>query len=513
MSKPGRLHAPTFAAVDIGANSVRLKIARLVRRRLEVLHEDREVTRLGESVFRTGALDPQAMARTMQVFRRFHRATQSRGASFVRVVATSALRDARNGRAFIDWVRSTTGWQVEVITGLEEGRLIHLAIMSGTRLAPYRLLLVDLGGGSCELTVSDGSQIKHMFSLPVGAVRLTQEFLAHDPPKKKELERLREYIAEEISRVEKRILSGHVQMTVATSGTAAALAGLWKSRSTNNPTTVPRSAVQKLARELGRKSLPNRLALPGIGPRRAEIIIAGANVFSELLTRLQLPSFRYSPLGLRDGVLAQMVADYDRETRFRQQIESQRRNALIEGARHFGVDLKFAERVRQLATALFNGLKSVHGLPSEYADWLAAAAMLQEVGSYINRAGRRRHTYYIISHYELFGYTLHQRQLIAAIARYIGKSRPTADSRPVHLLSATEINLVEKAVVLLRVARALDQGRRGAVKDVKVRVQPGRVTLQLIAGRGGADLEMWALDKERSYFRDILGRELLAVVS
>jgi exopolyphosphatase/guanosine-5'-triphosphate,3'-diphosphate pyrophosphatase len=352
-----------------------------------------------------------------------------------------------------------------------------------------------------------------MSSLPLGAVRLTQEFLHHDPPKKKELERLREFIAEEVGRVEKRIAADHVQITIATSGTAAALAGLWRSRASNNPNTVPRPAVQDLARELGRETLPERLALPGIGPRRAEIIIAGANVFAELLARLRLPSFRYSPLGLRDGLLAQMVADYDRETRFRHQIESQRQNALVDAGKHFSVDLKFSERVRDLAAALFNGLKSVHGLPPEYADWLAAAAMLQEVGSYVNRAGRRRHTYYIISHYELFGYTLHQRELIAAIARYVGRSRPTVDSRPMRPLSAPERNMVQKAVLLLRLARALDQGRRGAVKDVKVGVEPGRVRLRLRTGRGGADLELWALDKERNYFRDVFGRELAAVVS
>ena len=504
---------PTFAAVDIGANSVRLKIARLVRRRLEVLKEDREVTRLGESVFRSGHLDPQAMARTMQVLSRFYKAAQSHGAALVRVVATSPLRDARNASAFIDWVRSATGWQVEIISGLEEGRLIHLAIMSATRLAAYRALLIDLGGGSCELTVSHHGQILQMFSLPLGAVRLTQEFLRRDPPKKKELERLRDYIAEEVVRVERQITASHVQVAMATSGTAAALAALWSARATHNPNTVPKVAVRKLAQELGRYTLEQRTALPGIGPRRSEVIVAGANVFAELLTRLQLPSFRYSPLGLRDGVLAQMVADYDRETQFRRQIESQRRDALLQAGRHFGVDEKFAERVRELALKLFEGLKNVHGLPREYAEWLSAAAMLQEVGSYINRAGRRRHTYYIISHYELFGYTVHQRRLIAAIARYVGKSRPNPESRPVNLLTSEERALVPKTVMLLRLARALEQGRRGAVKDLRVRVQESRVTLQIAAKRSGADLELWAVEKERAYFRAVFGRELVAVVS
>jgi len=504
---------PIFAAIDIGANSVRLKIARLARHRLETIHEDREVTRLGESVFRTGMLDPQAMARTMQVLRRFHKSAQSHGADMVRVVATSPLRDARNASAFVDWVRSTTGWKVDIISGLEEGRLIHLAVISTMRIAPYRALLIDLGGGSCELTVSAEGQIQHMVSLPLGAVRLTQEFLSHDPPKKKELERLHGFIAEEVARAQKRVVVAKLQMAVATSGTAAALAGLWSARSRINRSTVPRRAVQSLAQELAKYSLQQRTALPGIGPRRAEIIIAGATVFSELLTRLEIPSFRYSPLGLRDGLLAQMVADYDRKTRFRKQIETQRRNALLRAGKHFAVDLQFAERVRKLALELFAGLKRVHGLPPEYEEWLSAAAMLQEVGSYINRAGRRRHAYYIISHYELFGYTVHQRQLIAAIARYVGKSKPTAESRPMRPLSPPERRLVPKAVMLLRLARALDQGRRGAVTGVKIHVQAAKVTLGLTTRPRGADLELWALEKERAYFRGVFGRELAPVLS
>ncbi len=126
---------PTFAAVDIGSNSVRLKIAKVVHGRLETLHEDREVTRLGESVFAEGVLDPQAMAHTLRVLRRFHRAALTHGADSVRVVATSALRDARNSRAFLDWVRTATGWKVGVISGLEEGRLIHLGVLSAARIA------------------------------------------------------------------------------------------------------------------------------------------------------------------------------------------------------------------------------------------------------------------------------------------------------------------------------------------------------------------------------------------
>ncbi len=181
---------PTFAAIDIGSNSVRLKIARLVGHRLREIVEDREVTRLGESVFRSGFLSPEAMENTIKVLRRFHRTVQREGADVVRVVATSALRDARNSRAFLEWVRSATGWKVEIISGLEEARLIHLGLVSSLRVNVSPILMIDLGGGSCELTISSKNHIRDTISLPLGAVRLTNEFLQHDPPRKSELRRL-----------------------------------------------------------------------------------------------------------------------------------------------------------------------------------------------------------------------------------------------------------------------------------------------------------------------------------
>jgi exopolyphosphatase/guanosine-5'-triphosphate,3'-diphosphate pyrophosphatase len=504
---------PTFAAVDVGANSVRLKIASSTGRALKVQHEDREVTRLGESVFRTGLLSTDAMAHTVRVLQRFHRATQKAGADYIRVVGTSPLRDARNTAALIDWVRSATGWRVETISGLEEGRLIHLAVLAGSHIANARALLLDLGGGSCELTLSDHGQIRQMFSSPLGAVRLTQEFLRRDPPKGKELERLRIFIEEEIARVEKRIAAGRPQFAIATSGTAAALAGAFMHVRTPTSGAVPAEAVQQLANRLAKLSREERAKITGIGTRRAEIIVAGAMVFARLLTRFELPSFRYSPLGLRDGVLAQMVAEYDRGTRFHKQIEAQRRTALQDMTAHYGVDMKFAETVTSLTAELFSALKSVHQLPPEYKEWIEAAAMLHEIGSFINRAGRHRHAYYIISHSEIFGYSTHERHIIAAIARYVGRSRPTADSRPMRPLSDVEQQNVRKANALLRLARALNQSRRSVVSNVSVHVRGGRVALKLTRQRGSADLEMWAVEKESGYFREVLGRELLATVS
>src|ERR1700751_185206 len=210
---------PVVAAVDIGSNSVRLKIARLRGRKLHAIHEDREVTRLGEGVFRSNFLSPESMAETVKVLRRFHRTAQRLGADPVRVVATSALRDARNSQAFLEWVRSATGWKVEIISGLEEARLIHLGLVSSLRVNVSPILMIDLGGGSCELTISSKNHIRDTISLPLGDVRLTNEFLQHDPPRKSELRRLRALVEREVACVADRIIRTHVKVVIASSGT------------------------------------------------------------------------------------------------------------------------------------------------------------------------------------------------------------------------------------------------------------------------------------------------------
>jgi exopolyphosphatase/guanosine-5'-triphosphate,3'-diphosphate pyrophosphatase len=503
---------PTFAAIDIGANSVRLKIAHIGRRSLEVLHEDRAVTRLGASVFKTGQLSPEAMAHTVEVLQRFYKATQRYGTDAVRVVATSALRDARNARAFTEWVKTATGWRVEVISGLEEGRLIHLGVVTRTRLGPGRLLLADLGGGSCELTLSQDGHIRAMVSLPLGAVRLTGDFLQHDPPKKKEMRRLHEFIDEELSRVRGKLSAMHGRLMVATSGTAAALAAVAKVKLGKSLVSPPvkRATTIKLAKRLAQLSRQQRAAIQGIGPRRSEIIVAGAAVYARLMENVGLSGFRYSPLGLRDGLLAQMAADYDRRAPLRRRIEADRRDALLSMARHYDVDLRFAEHVTELAMTLYAELKPVHGLSPEYGEWLGAAAMLHEVGAFINRTARRRHTHYVIANSDIFGYSVQQRQIIAAITRYLGKQRPASDDAILKRLPPSERGAIRRAVVLLRLARALNHGRRGAVVGVRAQVRGSKVLLKVKAKRGGAELELWAVAKEAGYFREVFGRDFLA---
>jgi len=502
---------PTFAAVDIGSNSVRLKIARLTRRGLSEIHEDREVTRLGDSVFGSGYLSPDAIANTVKVLRRFHRAVQEAGVDTVRVVGTSALRDARNSRAFHEWVRSATGWTVEIISGIEEARLIHLGLVAGMRMSTSPVLMMDLGGGSCELTISVKGHIRSTVSLPLGAVRLTNEFLRHDPPRKTEMRQMEGFVSREINRAADRIHRAKPQIVIATSGTAESLAaichGLYKTKA--RAAMVSRTQMRRIAKMLARTPLEKRRQLAGIGPRRAEIIVAGAAVFAELIERCRLPGFRYSPLGLRDGLLAQMAADFNHGTRSGKQVESERWDSIRTAVEHYHVDMDHALQVRESALYLFDKLRAIHQLPPDYREWLSAAAMLYEVGDYVNRNGRHRHAFYIISQSEILGYTPEQRRIIAAIARYLGKSRPTPGVGPMNTLLPADQEAAPKASLLLRLARALNLSRSGAVRNTKVSRKDGEVRLTIAAKpRASVDLELWAVEKERSYFRELFGLEL-----
>ncbi len=514
---------PTIAAIDIGSNSCRLKIAKVVTHQLKTLAEDREVTRLGASVFDAGLISPEAMASTLRALKRFQRAVQAHGVDQIRVVATSAMRDARNGDAFKAWVKAETGWNMEVISGLEEGRLIHLGVTSGEPGAGGRVLLLDLGGGSCEITLSEHKRIKETVSLPLGAVRLTEQFLSTDPAPADGLAQMRQLIARELRRAHRRIQPGRVPLVIATSGTAAALSEACASKPASQRSgkqakalagdQVPAKAVRKLAGKLAKMTLPEREAVPGIGPRRAEIIVAGAQVFAELMESFGLRGFRYSPLGLRDGILAQMLAAQDLRAQVHREFEHERWVSVLATARRYGVDPRQAEPVRAHALQLYRELKPLHQLPPEYEAWLAAAAVLRDTGKFINHQGHHRHTQYIVSSSEIYGYTQLQRTVVSAIARYLGKSRPQPGDRALRNIPTEEHKNVHCAVVLLRLAEALNQDRASDVLRVAVKVYPKRVYLELQPGRTGAELELWSLRRERDYFREVFGRELFVTLA
>jgi exopolyphosphatase/guanosine-5'-triphosphate,3'-diphosphate pyrophosphatase len=339
---------------------------------------------------------------------------------------------------------------------------------------------------------------------------------------------MRQWIGKELRRAHKRIQPGKVPLVIATSGTAAALSDAYAAGVRLNsktagrrvskpakglPEVVPTRSVRALSKSLAKMTQPEREAVPGIGPRRAEIIVAGAEVYAELLESFGVAGFRYSPLGLRDGILAQMLAEQDARAKLHSEFEHERWESVLATARRYGVDPKQAEPVRAHAVQLFRELKPLHELSAEYEAWLAAAAMLRDTGKFINHQGHHRHSQYIISSSEMYGYGQLQRTVVSAIARYLGKSRPQAGDRALRNIPPDQHKNVQRAVVLLRLAVALNQDRASDVLRVAVKVYPKRVYLEVQPGRTGAELELWSLRKEANYFREVFGRELFPALA
>ncbi len=497
---------PRYAAIDIGSNSVRMQAAEVTSGSpIRVLATDREVTRLGESVFRYGRISDEATELVCQVLKRMSAAYASLDVIGVRAVATSAVRDASNQAEFLARATEAVGSPVEVISGPEEARLIYMGVQARWPHPTDCILIIDVGGGSAEFIVGDAGELKEGVSRPLGAVRLTEVFLKDDPPSPTQLRRLEKFIDEKFDPVRSRIEEFSFDRVLCTSATAAAIVSAVQAiprarRDDADRQRAKTSELRKLFTELSRLELAERKKVTGIGPRRAEIIIAGMAVFLRALESLKLPSMFYSSAGVRDGIIADLAARGVGRERSRLNRPQLR---LVEAmCRKYSVELKSARQVARLCTDLFDGLQTVHGLPVESGRLLEAAAFLHNTGHFISATGHHKHSAYIITNSDMPGYTDRERVMIAALCRYHRKAMPAARHDLFGNLSGDEQRLVQMLIPILRVAVGLEASRLQKVETAEVATSSEGVTVT-VYGEGDIDLEMWAAERAADSFRQL----------
>jgi len=352
---------PRYAAIDIGSNSIRMEAAEVVPGQpARVLASEREVTRLGESVFRTGSVGEEALKATCAVLARMAEIHRKLDVVGVRAVATSAIRDSGNQKAFLARASEAVGAPVEIISGREEARLIHLGVESDWPQQARRVLIVDIGGGSAEIVAAEAGRLRESFSKPLGAVRLREIFLKDDPPAPLQLHQMREYIQAKLDTAVRRLGNSGWDRAIATSATASAVASAIarvprSQRDQIDRLRVPTAQVRKLYLKLAERNLAGRRKITGIGPRRAEIVVPGVAVLLEFLQEFHLPAVYYSRAGVRDGIIADLAArnvgaELSRLTR------DQRREVEAMG-RRYGVSLDHARKVANISNLLFTALQ------------------------------------------------------------------------------------------------------------------------------------------------------------
>ena len=500
-----------YGAVDIGSNSIRMQVAEASPGGPHhILAEDRQVTRLGEGVFRGGELTPEATAIVFQFLGRTAQEFANQQVAAVRAVATAAVRDAYNRDAFLEQAAQALGAPVEVISGQEEARLIHGGLQSRWPHPKQTILIIDIGGGSAELILSRNGEILEAYSQKIGAVRLTEVFLKHDPPTSLELRQLDEYVQEKLAPIRRQLDEQRPKRTIATSATAAAVACTIHrvprpQRDLADRLRVPRAKLRDLFAELASKNLEQRRQLQGIGPRRAEVIVPGCAVLARVLEDFNLPSLFYSRAGVRDGIIADLAMRG--VGRDQAQLDGDQLRSVREMARRYRVSLKHGDNVALLARHLFAGLSACHGLPPTAGKLLEAAAYLHDIGHFISDTRHHRHSYYVVVNSDLPAFTDRERLVIAHLCRYHRKSLPGPHHSSYKELSASEKKTVRCLTPLLRIADSFDRGHQQRVRSVEAKIGPDGVVLYLESVEK-TDLEVWAAQQAGAAFLQTFDRTL-----
>jgi exopolyphosphatase/guanosine-5'-triphosphate,3'-diphosphate pyrophosphatase len=503
---------PRYAAIDIGSNSIRMAAADVVPGSpLRLLASERAVTRLGENVFRNGVIGQDALELTCNVLARMAQQYQKLDVIGVRAVATSAVRDSRNQAEFVDRAGDAIGAPVEIISGREEARLIHLGVQARWPHPDRKVLIIDIGGGSAELIASEHGQVRDAISRPLGAVRLREIFLKNDPALPRELHQMQEYIEEKLAGTQKRFANGRWDRVIATSATASALVCAVNriprmKRDQADRLRASAREVRRIYKKLSALDLAGRRKVTGIGPRRAEIIVPGIAVLLRVLEDCRLPCLYYSAAGVRDGIIADLAArGVGREL---SQLSRDQRKEVEQMSRRYGVALEHARQVAALAHSLFTDLQRLHQLPPHYGKLLEAAAYLHDAGHFVADSNHHKHSYYLVSNSDMPGFTNREREQIANLCRYHRKSMPT----PVHSnwqsLSADEKRVVLLLIPLLRLADNLDVSHEARIESLSCRTRDGQVVLEA-ASQADISLEQWAAERASDCFRQVYNRSLV----
>jgi exopolyphosphatase/guanosine-5'-triphosphate,3'-diphosphate pyrophosphatase len=501
---------PRYAAIDIGSNSVRMMAAEVRPGTTKILAQDRQVTRIGESVFREGRVSAEALNFLCVTLQRMAAVYQKLDVVGIRAVATSAVRDAGNQAEFLKRATAALGTPVEIVSGQEEARLIHLGVEARWPRPKERRLIVDIGGGSGELIVSQNGELIDSTSRPLGAVRLTELFLTVDPPSEQALSRLDQYINEKLAAFVKRHGSEKFDRVVATSSTAAALVCAVNRiprarRDTADRVRASTAQIRRFFEFLIKEDVNERRRWIGIGPRRAEIIVAGAAVFLRILQAIQHRSMYYSAAGVRDGIIADLAGR--RVGRELSLLSREQRQVVEAMTKRYGVAIRHARQVASLAHSLFETMQPLHRQPPASGKLLEAAAYLHDIGHFISDTSHHKHSAYLVANSDLPGFTVKERLIIAAVCRFHRKSMPQARHLQFQALDAEGKRTVLYLSPLLRLADALDRSHEQKVRNVAASFKNGSVTLQVDADVD-ADLEIWAASQAGAAFREVYARQL-----
>jgi exopolyphosphatase / guanosine-5'-triphosphate,3'-diphosphate pyrophosphatase len=534
-----------LAAIDIGSNSIHLVIVRAVKgQRPEIIDREKEMVRLGAGTLREHRLSKKTIERAIVTLRQFKKMAEHNGADPIITTATSAVRESRNSDAFIERVRQEVGLDVQVLPGIEEARLIAMAVSEVTEFNGRRALIIDIGGGSTELIITTGEEPDLMRSLRLGAVRLTEKSVNTDPISNEQRDRLLASIRSDFTRAAMEIRNIGFDFVIGSSGTVLNMVNA--AVQADEPygsddvldyeqfsQTVSLDKIEWLNRKLGRMTLRERRRVPGIEKGRADIIVAGGLLLQQILSDLGATEITSCDWSLREGVILNylrrrlekrkvtqikrvpsLVVPGEQDTLSRPVTDDStldvRARSVLSVARRYDYDIAHSHHVARLATKIFDDTKELHQLSGQDRKLMQYAAILHDIGYHIGHNNHHRHGLYLIKNSEMPGFTRDEIAMMATMVRYhrgsLPKKSSDARSRREHedyySLDRGQRTKMLRMASILQIADGLDRSHQQLITDVQCAFSEGVVTfIATIVGEG--ELEMWSAERKATWFEEL----------
>ena len=476
----------------------------------EVIDREKDMVRLGAGGLDGRNLTPTAMAAALQTLTKFRRLAETHKVDEIIASATSATREAENGGDFVAEVDRQTGIRIKVISGTEEAKLIHLAAGYGVDVGGNTAVVVDIGGGSVEVTLGTATQMALGKSFKTGVIRLTERFVKSDPLSGRDERRLVKQINREMGAFLDQLAARKFDRVIGTSGTILSLGALALSQTGDRAEDlrnrrVPARSLHKLRKRLTEYNLEERLAIPGLDPRRADLSVAGSVLFDTIIRRLGAEEFTLCDLALREGLVLDYVHRNSARIRKVERYPDVRRRSVVELGERCGYWSEHAQHVARLALAIFDQTRSVHGLGDHERDWLEYGALLHDIGVHISYERHNRHSYYLIKNGDLRGFDPQEIEAIALIARYHRQGTPKKSHEGYGDLPGSVRRAVKALGAMVRLAEGLDRSHAQALAGIDLYPR-GDDYLARLRATGDAELELWAAHRHVAPLERMLGK-------
>jgi exopolyphosphatase/guanosine-5'-triphosphate,3'-diphosphate pyrophosphatase len=496
-----------ISAIDVGSNAMRMVIGEVDESwQVRTIENIRLPVRLGQDVFSKGYLEEKTIQQTEEAFLRFKQMAENFHIHHLRAVATSAAREATNKDLLVDRVVRTSGIEIEVIGGEEEARLIHLAAAHALNLKNKRTLLIDIGGGSVEVTIATGRNIISTDSYDMGTVRLLEKLNGSNS--KHPLGNLvREYVEAARYRIEQDLGNGKVQICAGTGGNVEEIGRLrQKLFKAESDRFITLEELEKLIERLERMTFEERMQKLKLRADRADVILPASIVLHLIAREAGVKQIMIPNVGLKDGILLDIAEDLSKNLRPRRR--EQAWESALQMGRKYQFNEKHARLTSRLAARLFEQSKPLHDLDDNNLLLLEIGALLHDIGHFINTADHDKHGYYLLCAHPLIGLSQREQNIVANLVRYHRRQSPSTDDENFKALPQKDRLIVIKLSTLLRLADSLDISHMENVTDVTLSKEAGSVWRMKVSGKKDQMLVKWAFGKRKSQFREVFGVRL-----